>query len=52
MITLGVVLFIVGLLLPIPFVETIGILLIVVGVVLWILGGVAGRPVGGRRHWF
>jgi hypothetical protein len=30
---------------------TIGGILVVVGVILWILGAV-GRPVGGRRYWF
>ena len=30
---------------------TIGIILLVIGVVLAILGS-AGRPVGGRRHYF
>ena len=30
---------------------TIGAILIVVGIVLWILGAV-GRPVGGRKVWF
>lgn len=29
----------------------IGVLLIVLGVVLWIFGGI-GRPVGGRRHYW
>jgi hypothetical protein len=29
---------------------TIGIVLVVVGVILWLLGAV-GRPVGGRAYW-
>ena len=51
MITLGIVLFIVGLLVPIPILETIGVVLVVAGVVLAILGGM-GRAVGGRRHYW
>jgi len=30
---------------------TIGGILVVIGIVLWILGAV-GRPVGGRKVWF
>jgi Family of unknown function (DUF6131) len=51
MIVLGVVLLLLGYLLPIPILATIGIILIVIGVVLWVLGSV-GHPVGGRRYWF
>ena len=38
------------LILGVPILWTIGVILAVIGVVLWILGSV-GRPVGGRR-WF
>jgi hypothetical protein len=31
--------------------ETIGFLLVVVGVILWILGA-TGRAVGGRKHYY
>ena len=31
--------------------TTLGIILLVIGAVLWILGAV-GRPVGGRRYWW
>jgi hypothetical protein len=51
MIVLGVILLIVGFLLGIPILWTIGIVLAVVGAVLAILGG-TGRRVGGRAHWF
>lgn len=52
MIVLGIVLLLLGYLLPVPpIVSTIGIVLIVIGVVLLLLGAV-GRPVGGRRYWF
>ena len=51
MITLGVILFIIGLVAKIAVLETIGVILIVVGVVLALLGS-AGRGVGGRRHYW
>jgi hypothetical protein len=51
MILLGVILLIAGFLLKISILWTIGIVLIVVGVILALLGSV-GRPVGGRRHYF
>jgi hypothetical protein len=51
MIILGVVLLIAGFLLNISVLWTIGIVLVVAGVVLAILGG-TGRKVGGRAHWF
>jgi ABC-type glucose/galactose transport system permease subunit len=50
-IVLGIVLLVLGYLLPIPLVTTLGIILIVVGVILLLLGTVGGRPVGGRTHW-
>jgi hypothetical protein len=51
MITLGIVLLIIGLLVPMPVLVTIGGILVVVGLVLAILGG-AGRAVGGRKHYW
>jgi Family of unknown function (DUF6131) len=51
MITLGIVLFIIGLVAKIAVLETIGVILVVVGVVLALLGS-AGRGVGGRRHYW
>lgn len=51
MIILGAILLIIGLLANIPILTTIGGVLIVVGVILWILGA-AGRTIGGRKHWF
>lgn len=51
MIALGVVLLILGFLLNINILWTIGIILLVVGAALWILGAV-GRPVAGRRYWY
>jgi hypothetical protein len=51
MIILGVILILLGALLGIPVLYTIGIILAIVGVVLWILGA-AGRGVGGRTHYY
>jgi membrane protein required for beta-lactamase induction len=50
-ITLGVVLLLLGFLLGIPILWTLGVILLVVGIVLWILGSV-GREIGGRRHYY
>ena len=51
LIILGVVLVVVGLVAGIPILETIGFLLVVVGVILWIIGAM-GRAVGGRKHYY
>ena len=51
MIILGVILLIVGWALTIPVLWTIGIILVLIGVVLWVMGSV-GHAVGGRRHYF
>lgn len=51
MIVLGLVLLIVGVVLPLPLLTTIGIILLVIGAILWLLGAV-GRPVAGRRYWY
>ena len=50
MIILGVVLLLIGYFLAIPILYTIGGIILLVGVILWILGAV-GRPVGGRMYW-
>ena len=51
MIVLGIILLILGAVLDVGILWTIGIILIVVGVILWILGSM-GRAVGGRRHYW
>jgi drug/metabolite transporter (DMT)-like permease len=51
MIVLGILLLIVGYFLKVYVLETMGIILVVIGAVLWVLGSV-GRPVGGRRYWY
>lgn len=51
MIVLGVILLIVGFIVGIPVLWTIGIILALAGVVLAVVGG-TGRKVGGRAHWY
>ena len=51
MIILGIALLLLGLLLKISILWTIGIIVLVVGLVLLLLGS-SGRAVGGRRHFY
>jgi hypothetical protein len=51
MIVLGVVLLILGWLLGVGILWTLGIILIVVGVILYVLGSM-GRAIGPRRHYW
>ena len=51
MITLGIVLVLVGALAGVPILTTLGVILAVIGVALWILGS-TGRAVGGRPHYW
>lgn len=51
MIILGIILLIVGFLLKLAIVWTIGIVVLAVGLVLALLGAV-GRGIGGRRHYW
>jgi Family of unknown function (DUF6131) len=51
MIILGIVLLIVGFVVSIPILWTIGIILVVVGAVFSILGA-TGRAIGGRKYWY
>jgi membrane-bound ClpP family serine protease len=50
-IILGIILLLIGYFTSLSILTTIGGILVVVGVVLWILGAV-GKPVGGRKVWF
>jgi hypothetical protein len=50
-IVLGVILLVLGFVFSIPILWTIGIVLLVIGAVLALLG-MAGREIGGRRHWY
>lgn len=51
MITLGVILLVIGFIIKIPILWTIGIILAVIGLILIVLGRV-GHKVGGRAHYF
>jgi hypothetical protein len=51
MIVFGIILLLIGYFTGISILYTIGGILLVIGVVLWILGAV-GRPVGGRKVWY
>jgi hypothetical protein len=51
MIILGIILLICGFVFKVPILWTIGIVLLVIGAVLWILGSM-GHAVGGRRHYY
>jgi hypothetical protein len=51
MIILGIILVLVGYLASIPILTTIGVILVVIGAVLFLLGS-TGRAVGGRNHYW
>lgn len=50
-IILGILLLVLGYVLPLPLLYTIGWILVVIGVILWIVGAI-GHPVAGRRYWY
>lgn len=51
MIICGLILLLIGFVTGIAIVWTIGMIVLVVGLVLWLLGAM-GHPIGGRRHYF
>jgi hypothetical protein len=51
MLILGVILMIIGFLFGIPVLWTIGIILAIIGAILWILGA-TDHAVAGRRHYW
>lgn len=51
MIALGIILLLLGFMVNVQIVWSIGVILLVIGAVLWIFGAV-GRPVAGRRYWY
>jgi hypothetical protein len=51
MIVAGIIALLLGFLLGIPILWTIGIILLVVGLIMILLGA-TGRAVGGRRHYY
>jgi len=50
-IILGIILLVVGFVAHISILWTIGIIVAVIGLILLVLG-MAGRAVGGRRHYY
>lgn len=51
MIIFGLILLLIGFVTGIAIVWTIGVIVLVVGLVLWLLGAL-GHAVGGRRHYY
>ena len=51
MIVFGLILLIIGFVLKISILWSIGIILLLIGLVLWVLGS-AGHAIGGRKHYF
>ena len=51
MILTGVILIILGVLLGIPILYSIGVIVAIIGIVLYVLGSM-GRAVGGRNHYY
>ena len=51
MVIFGVILMIIGFVAGIPILWTVGLIVLVVGLVLWIMGS-AGHAFGGRKHYF
>jgi len=42
---------IIGLLLGVPVLWSLGVIVLIIGLVLWLLGAL-GHAVGGRRHYY
>lgn len=51
MIIIGAILMLIGFLASIPILWTLGLIVLIVGLVLMVLGSL-GHAVGGRRHYF
>ena len=51
MIILGLILLLIGFVTSIAIGWTVGVIVLIIGVVLWLLGAM-GHAVGGRRHYF
>lgn len=51
MIIIGAILLVLGFVFGIPILWTLGVIMLVIGVVLFLLGSM-GRAVGGRRHYY
>jgi hypothetical protein len=50
-IVLGIVLLIIGFIAHVPILWTLGVVVLVIGAVLFLLGS-AGHALGGRRHYW
>lgn len=48
---MGLILAVLGYFLGIGILTTIGVILIVIGAILWLVGS-TGHALGGRRHWY
>jgi hypothetical protein len=51
MIIFGAILMLIGFITGIPILWTIGLVVLIIGAVLWLLGS-TGRAIGGRRHYY
>ena len=51
MIVLGLILLLIGFITRVAILWTIGVIVLVVGLALWVLGSL-GHAVGGRRHYY
>ena len=51
MIILGLLLLLIGFIAAIPILWTLGIIVIIVGLILAVMGS-TGRAIGGRRHYY
>lgn len=51
MLVLGIILLVLGAILGVQILWTIGIVLVVIGAVLFLLGAI-GRPIGPRRYYW
>ncbi|MHB1712475.1 MAG: DUF6131 family protein, partial [Acidimicrobiales bacterium] len=51
MIVVGIALLVIGFIAAIPILWTLGVVVLVIGLVLMLMGAV-GRQVGGRKHYF
>jgi hypothetical protein len=51
MIIFGAVLMLIGFILGAAFLWSIGVIVLIVGIVLWLMGAM-GHMVGGRRHYY
>lgn len=51
MVIFGLILLLIGFVTGVTILWTIGMIVLIVGLVLWLLGAM-GHAVGGRRHYF